>query len=379
MGMERRGVQRKRPVGISYFQFEAGSGGIVLDASEKGLAFQSADAIQRLGPSRLCISPRPEQRIEVRGDVIWTDRSRKNGGLRFVEQGPETTRQIREWLKQSCGPETSERNAEFPWPSSAVHGAHGGQRHGSPTSSSSAAGPRPRTETRENEAPGPRPLDPWPPLFTADLPWQSPDFQPASRRFLRNVATGFLTGVLVLTSVVLFADVHLVEKLRPKIADSLIHLGERLNGNANLQPAGSSPSAGAAPVPARATSGAESTVEAPTQETPDDTHWGLGPSGQNDVPTSEPETASTKQTAEHSVKRRKVRLARERSEQAMQLWAAVGAGDSRAEVNLARLYMKGEGVPRNCEQARILLRAAAKSGNREARQQLLKLRTSGCP
>src|SRR5207253_3765214 len=41
MRTERRCIQRKRPGGISYFEFEAGSGGIVLDASEKGLAFST--------------------------------------------------------------------------------------------------------------------------------------------------------------------------------------------------------------------------------------------------------------------------------------------------------------------------------------------------
>ena len=43
MQAERRCVQGKRLGGISYFEFEAGSGGMVLDASEKGLRFQAAD------------------------------------------------------------------------------------------------------------------------------------------------------------------------------------------------------------------------------------------------------------------------------------------------------------------------------------------------
>ena len=381
MGMERRRVHRKRLAGISYFQFEAGSGGIVLDASEKGLAFQSADAIQQLGPSRFCISPRPEQRIQVQGDVIWTDRSRKTGGLRFVDQRPETMTQIREWLKQSGGSGTSEPDAEFPWPRWAVDGAQEGpsegHRPGSPTSSSPPAETRARTEAREHGTAGPRPLHAWPPHFTPDCPEQSQGSPPSSGRLLRNIATGFLIGVFVLMPVVLFEDFHLFEKLRPKIADLLIHLGERLNGNADLPPPSAAPSVSPAPVPAEATPGRESTLGAPKPETPDDTHREPDASGSNDVPTSEPETPS-KQTAEVSSKRRKMHFARDRSERVMQLWAAVGVGDSSAEVNLARLYMKGEGVPRNCEQARILLGAAAKGGNREARQQLLKLRTRGC-
>jgi len=54
------------------------------------------------------------------------------------------------------------------------------------------------------------------------------------------------------------------------------------------------------------------------------------------------------------------------------------AGDSSAEFALAQLYLKGDGVPRNCEQARVLLRAAAKNGNSEALQQLRNLKNSPC-
>ena len=78
MRTERRCIQRKRPGGISYFEFEAGSGGIVLDASEKGLAFQAADAVHQLGSKRIFISPHPEERIELNADVVWTDRSKKS-------------------------------------------------------------------------------------------------------------------------------------------------------------------------------------------------------------------------------------------------------------------------------------------------------------
>ncbi|HWO30764.1 MAG TPA: hypothetical protein VNO32_18370, partial [Candidatus Acidoferrum sp.] len=67
-----------------------------------------------------------------------------------------------------------------------------------------------------------------------------------------------------------------------------------------------------------------------------------------------------------------------RSAFARQLWSAIGAGDSSAEVPLAELYLKGEGVPKNCEQAAVLLGAASKNGNVEAREKLRKLRKNGC-
>jgi TPR repeat protein len=48
-------------------------------------------------------------------------------------------------------------------------------------------------------------------------------------------------------------------------------------------------------------------------------------------------------------------------------------------VALADLYMRGEGVPVNCEQARVLLVVASKENNAEAIQKLKDLDENGCP
>jgi len=72
-----------------------------------------------------------------------------------------------------------------------------------------------------------------------------------------------------------------------------------------------------------------------------------------------------------------VNTQRGRSGVARQFWS-VEAGDSSAEVALAQLYLKGDGVPRSCGQARVLLRAASKSGNSEALEQLRRLSRNTC-
>ena len=62
------------------------------------------------------------------------------------------------------------------------------------------------------------------------------------------------------------------------------------------------------------------------------------------------------------------------------LWAAVQRGDVDSEVALARLYLSGTGgVGRNCEQARVLFKAAAKKGNADAQHELDNLPAQGCP
>ena len=60
------------------------------------------------------------------------------------------------------------------------------------------------------------------------------------------------------------------------------------------------------------------------------------------------------------------------------LWLAIEKGSTAAEVELAALYVRGEGVPKNCEQARILLTAASHENNVQAGQELLELRRYGC-
>ncbi len=60
------------------------------------------------------------------------------------------------------------------------------------------------------------------------------------------------------------------------------------------------------------------------------------------------------------------------------LWIAVEKGNSKAEVSLAELYLRGEGVTRNCDQTRILLTAAARKGNAEAQRRLQTFLRQGC-
>lgn len=60
------------------------------------------------------------------------------------------------------------------------------------------------------------------------------------------------------------------------------------------------------------------------------------------------------------------------------LWIAVEKGNSKAEVSLAELYRRGEGVAKNCDQTRILLTAAARKGNAEAQRRLDQFLREGC-
>ena len=60
------------------------------------------------------------------------------------------------------------------------------------------------------------------------------------------------------------------------------------------------------------------------------------------------------------------------------LWASVRKGHVPAEVTLADLYRRGDGVPKKCDQAQVLLVAASKKGSPEARHLLEQMAEEGC-
>jgi hypothetical protein len=62
-----------------------------------------------------------------------------------------------------------------------------------------------------------------------------------------------------------------------------------------------------------------------------------------------------------------------------QLWSAVQAGNVQAALTLADIYLRGDGVPVNCDQARVLLLVASKKGSAQAVKKLKELDATGCP
>jgi PilZ domain-containing protein len=369
MNPERRCIHRERPAELCYIQFEPESGGMVLNASEKGLAFHAVATVRHAGPFRLCISPNPTQRIELIAEIAWMDETKKFGGLRFTELSVDAGNQIRRWLAQTNGLATSD--GKFAVPTCALreeadscsHAQNGTADLLLPTPALHNVAP---TRTDSTTPSGPRfgsiPAPALPRPFSEEK--QIALFQP---RLLRGLATGFLVLVFVLMPFLF------LENFRGGIGNSLIRLGQKLKGNSGT-PAdtalsapvqSSSPSAGGAP-----------SVAAPVPETA-----ATETSGPSDSRASTQATQGTVNSTDSHREERQfsrqhfadVSSRRHRSALARQLWSAVEAGDHSAEVALAQLYLTGDGVPRNCEQARVLLRAASKNGNREAMQQLRKL------
>jgi hypothetical protein len=71
-------------------------------------------------------------------------------------------------------------------------------------------------------------------------------------------------------------------------------------------------------------------------------------------------------------------MTRDSREAAQWLWKAVGKGNLAATMALSDLYLRGDGVPKSCDQARLLLNAAARKGVKAAADQLRNLQAFGC-
>ncbi len=73
----------------------------------------------------------------------------------------------------------------------------------------------------------------------------------------------------------------------------------------------------------------------------------------------------------------KARNASDSAAAAAWLWKATAKGNPDAPVQLADLYVKGDGVPRSCEQAVVLLKTAAEKENARARSRLAAMYATG--
>jgi len=60
------------------------------------------------------------------------------------------------------------------------------------------------------------------------------------------------------------------------------------------------------------------------------------------------------------------------------LWKAIAKQNVAATVLLSGMYLRGDGVPKNCEQARLLLDAATAKGRKDAAELLRNLQAFGC-
>jgi len=403
---ERRLAPRTKLNQIAYVTLQPGNGGIMLDASAAGIGFQAAGRIDPNAPMDFQSSAWSTDGTEISSELMWLDATGKRGGLRFVNATSEVREAIGLWLGELglrwihldepaplIQPNISLPTEENVMPLGSTDDL------GDLSSSYSRAGNMPETSFAEVVEAGSSPSENVETPGFDGIPAQHSTFtlpdesraasslgglgifgsfpvaddppEPKSRFLLATLT------VVILLSVagVFFYLGHALERLSGRRA-------ERANpsalaqdpGEKNVQPPANTDQQPPQPVSPRDVIGAKEPVPLPSKQP-----VSRGPEAGAPIAS----TAPPRDTGQVELERAQQYLQDDKEEDRAAaiplLWAAVGKGSVEAEIELAALYASGQATPaRNCEQARILLRAAQANNSTVAAQKLAELPSNGC-
>jgi len=395
---DKRTIVRRRTQQLVYLELGRENGGVMLNLSEQGCGFQAITPVKP-GETRFAFQINGGRRIAGDAEVVWADEAGIMGGLRFLNLPVEAHREIRLWLNETNAP------PELGFVSTGSPASSGARRTraiGSETGTSPASGVR----VAEEEPPVP-PLPPpaWLNLRAGNYaPVDDERYRASLHRddgpygVPRHGGAGVWRGIAVTATMVALAALVIV--YQRDVGTSLIWLGETLTGKTKASSV----------VPSSAVPDKQPASAAPASESPDKTEGlttppaadkGASPSPVDSGLPPDKEKELDKELAtvgrsdglggvapggigrQESVLERqglaaKTEPAFTAGDSVESLWGAVQAGSVSAEVSLAERFARGEGVNKNCDQAKVLMKAAADRGNREARLRLYQMETGGC-
>jgi hypothetical protein len=386
MAIERQSP-RKIAERILSIQMEPNNDAIVLDVSDGGLGFRALNPVTRTGTIYFSFSENGK-RIESRAELVWTDPTKKYGGLSFASLPRSNRERIRNWVDQGGTPEPTQPHLEpaSSAPKQPVVPAASSQRANVAT----ASFPAPAMSLPQPEVPGFA-------LFEDDAQraqamWYPKMSVPGSGA---KFFGGFLMGAIASAALIICFLLleyrsqtnRLLNQWRGTIGASPVQLSPPA-----VPPPAATSSALASPEPLPSAGPNSPPLPHPLAAAPDvSTTTGATAKPQTDSPSAAsrvapaPETAPAKAAipGEQDLALAQPYLRNQSGPggsavAARLLWAAVEKGNIQAEITLAQLYSRGDGVTKSCDQARVLLRAAAEKGSSEASQELSQLLRSGC-
>lgn len=387
MNNDRRQQTRKIPQALAFIQVENDEGGRVVNISESGLCFEVFSTIRVTEAVHFWFTFNLSDRIEALGRLVWIDATKKIGGLTFTKLSQAARKQIQFWLRKMPASElpvlreTALQPPAIPIPNPPVP---------SPEAGSTIAAFRTPPATT---------------VFPTNLP--APKFA-VSEKAISQLTTGGILGYSAESP----SEAHLVPLERHRSAARAQFLRGLLvgvalsaavaipvfmsTGSGRPNPTAQQPqklatapdpgigsaaqvaNSSAQPTPAAYTPVAKShdSRTNPSRDTSHDADIfggvGRSPSIGHKPVNSDPPSYEVKSPAD-------AKHGSKSSTSPKQLWAAVQAGDTNAAVILADHYIRGDGVPVNCDQARVLLLVASEKNNKAAIQMLRNLSNTGCP
>lgn len=394
---DRRHAPRTKLVEIAYIGMGPENGGLVLDVSDGGLSFHSVAPVQPAETIRFLLSLRGHSRIEGAGEVVWTNEMRTVCGLKFTSLSAGAREHLNNWTNQS-----QMSAVALEEPSLSFHSADGQAEEEQATTVTET---EPQSDAEIDASPEIAILRAGKVPFSGSSDttlWQAPLFVKfmfallavgvATAAFLYGIqvgksqsgpgtrsvaASGPQTGTSTLSPASVAASPAAVESAPAPAAtsSSLEHAASiPASPNAMANVTTSNPTTTLTNA-STSNAGAASNVEHLAVSDGRPVSASHGPSAadlraQQDAGKAELAAALSYLNGEHGE--------RDSAKAVQQLWSAVRDGNSDAEVVLSDLFVAGDGVQKNCEQGRILLSAASKTGNPAARVKLDELLTNGC-
>jgi len=430
--MERRKSPRTSVGKLAYVNFEPyDTGGVITDISATGFRFHTVAPLRQGGILRLSLVLAGMSHLEVVGEVVWTDSTRKVGGVRFVVLPSAAIDRIKKWLENenSVSVSSNQTGPKYEAVAPLAASAAAPQQSDVPTGSTLAS--------RRWVLPGNRStmlstmyFDTDPPhrrsqvgavilcLMVAPLVWfgvrrynwlsswvlhANPVLSnPLTAASTPTPESGVLPGLDVSNSVEANseqgnpAEATSVNTANPappmKQAQPAVPNPNSQAADTKIATVTESPETNAAettlaPKAEAAAPGHVETAQSPSEQppltssprnfvVPASKHEAQIPASLAPQPAENPgesELILAWQYLEGQGGRPRDPVAASRL-----LWIAVSKGNLAAETTLANLYLRGEGVPKSCDQARVLLSAASDKGGVEAKQKLRELKQTGC-
>ena len=403
MNANRRLQERRQPERRVFCKLGGEENSLVLDLSEDGLRFESLMPIEKKDLLQLRLSVNLNDAIEATGKLAWIDSAKRTGGLRFLDLSAPAREQIRAWLSETAA--ASNENNQLSSP-----------RKRDKQAADEAAAEKPATLEK--------PRVPNPQLLSLERQREeicvpSTQLVPIERyrkqtraQFLRGVLVGFGVCAVLMIPIIRYSggrNASGTKSWAPEATTASATRAPQSGGEQTrasvAQPVSSNASISEPTAMKPRASGSEAVqtvfAAAPTVPRQKQNLQGspqfAGASSTNPVtrissPAARPPAAKVEPplgtspaiaTAPAASKSHsslgQAQNPKKVSATAQQLWSELQAGDINAAVALADLYARGEGVPVNCQQARVLLLAASAKNNAEASRKLQALNNGGCP
>jgi hypothetical protein len=392
---------------LVYVELETRNGGMMLTVSEEGFTFRAVTSVRPSGRIPFSFIIHGNEKLEGYGEIKWTKDDGKVAGLQFTDISTEFLNALRKWLAEISTPAV--------WSSAEARTNNTfDPDHNLKMESPNTSAPEPLVEsatkpefgfnfgqslnsgTPQNHATQASASDTSTPVLPRSThiltEWEYPDGLPEPRSRGNGVVIAAVVACILLLAALLYS-------FRETIGRSLISLGQTLSSpsssppeNSQAQvPDNSKPAEEVQPAPANpgkedniASSSGDKSPQSQAATSGSDKSQAVRPQEDREKPVPAPAKVENQFRDERPAPSSEEAVAtstrkQDPAEEVRELWSAVGQGNTAAEVTLAKLYLIGGGVAKNCDQARVLLRAAAKKGNSEAITKLSQITRQGCP